>query len=393
MQLANRIRKVTPSITLAIDSKAKAMKASGVDVCSFSAGEPDFDTPEHIRTAAKNALDQGKTRYGPAAGVPELRSAIADRLYKDNQLEYKPEQIVVTNGGKHSLYNLMMVLLNEGDEVIIPVPFWVSYTEIAKVADATPVMVMTEEANGYKITPEQLEAAITPKTKLFVLNSPSNPTGMVYTPEEIKALAEVLLRHEQVYVVSDEIYHKILYDGATHLSIGATSRAMLERTIISSGFAKAYSMTGWRVGYLAGAPEIIKAATTLQGHSTSNVCTFAQYGAIAALTESQDCVETMRLAFAERREVMYQRLNAIPGVTCPKPDGAFYLFPNISQTGLTSMQFCDALLEEFQVALIPGIAFGLDTNVRLSYATDLTTIERGCDRLHKFVEKVLATQS
>ncbi len=373
-------------MTLAIDAKAKALKASGMDICSFSAGEPDFDTPTHIKAAAKRALDLGETKYGPAAGIPELKQAIADKLAHDNQLVYLAKQIIVTNGGKHSLYNLMMALLDPGDQVIIPVPYWLSYPEMVKLADGEPVFVMTDEASGYKITPEQLEAAITPRTKLFILNSPSNPTGMVYTPDEVRAIAAVLLRHEHVLVVSDEIYEKILYDGAQHLSIGAVSEEMRSRTIISSGFAKAYAMTGWRIGYLAGPIELIEAATKIQGHSTSNVCTFAQYGALAALTQSQDCVESMRQAFAQRREVMYERLNSIPGISCPKPNGAFYLFPNIESLGLSSLQFAEMLLEESQVAVIPGIPFGMDTNIRLSYATDLNTIEKGCDRLYTFVK-------
>ena len=388
MQLAQRLRNIQPSLTLAIDAKAKAMKASGIDVCSFSAGEPDFDTPDHIKAAAKTALDQGKTRYTAAAGIPELKQAIAAKLLRDNNVTYKPEQIIVTNGGKHSLYNLMMAILDAGDEVIIPVPFWVSYPEMAKLAEATPVFVITTEETDYKITPEQLEAAITPQTKLFVLNSPSNPTGMVYSPAEIKALAEVLDRHPHVYIVSDEIYEKILYDGATHLSIAAVSQSMYDRTLISSGFAKAYSMTGWRVGYLAGAADIIKAATLIQGHSTSNICTFAQYGAVTALNDSQECVETMRKAFAERRDVMYDLLTSIPKFTCPKPDGAFYLFPSIKAFNMPSLEFCDKLLEEQKVALIPGIAFGLDNCIRLSYATNLETIREGCDRIRQFAENL-----
>jgi aspartate aminotransferase len=391
MQPANRLAQITPSLTLAISTKAKEMKASGMDVCDFSAGEPDFETPTHIREAAKTALDQGKTRYGAAAGVSELREAIADKLHKDNQLEFSPQQIVVTNGGKHSLYNLMMALLNPGDQVIIPTPFWLSYPEMVRLAEGEPVFVATTEENGYKITPEQLEQAITSQTKLFILNSPANPTGMVYTPEEVQAIAKVLERHPQVTVVSDEIYEKILYDGATHLSIGAIP-ALRDRTIISSGFAKAYSMTGWRIGYLAAPLNLIKAATTIQGHSTSNVCTFAQYGAIAALRSSQDCVEEMRQAFAKRRDLMYQRLISIPGISCPKPDGAFYLFPNISRMGLTSMEFSQALLEETYVAVVPGVAFGSDTNIRLSYATDRDTIEKGCDRLSTFMKNQVKSQ-
>ncbi|UKO98796.1 pyridoxal phosphate-dependent aminotransferase [Nostoc sp. UHCC 0870] len=384
MKLAARVSQVTPSLTLAIAAKAKAMKAEGIDVCSFSAGEPDFDTPAHIKAAAAKALESGKTKYGAAAGEPKLREAIAHKLQSDNGLDYKAENVIVTNGGKHSLYNLMVALIDPGDEVIIPAPYWLSYPEMVTLVGGKPVIINTDASTGYKITPEQLRTAITPKTKLFVLNSPSNPTGMVYTPEEIKALAQVVVDAD-IYVVSDEIYEKILYDGAEHISIGSLGKEIFQRTLISNGFAKAYSMTGWRLGYLAGPVEIIKAASTIQGHSTSNVCTFAQYGAIAALESSQDCVEEMRQAFAKRRQVMLNRLNSIPGLSCAKPDGAFYLFPDISKTGLKSLEFCNALLEAHQVAVIPGIAFGADQNIRLSYATDLTTIEKGLDRLEKFV--------
>ncbi|BAY63290.1 class III aminotransferase [Calothrix brevissima NIES-22] len=384
MKLAARVSQVTPSLTLAIAAKAKAMKAEGIDVCSFSAGEPDFDTPAHIKAAAEKALDEGKTKYGAAAGEPKLREAIAHKLKTDNGLDYKAENVIVTNGGKHSLYNLIVALIDPGDEVIIPAPYWLSYPEMVTLVGGVSVIVHTDASTGYKITPEQLRQAITPKTKLFILNSPSNPTGMVYTPEEIKALAEVVVDAD-IFVVSDEIYEKILYDGAEHISIGSLGKEIFARTLISNGFAKAYSMTGWRLGYLAGPVEIIKAASTIQGHSTSNVCTFAQYGAIAALESSQDCVEEMRQAFAKRRQVMLDRLNAIPGLSCPKPDGAFYLFPDISKTGLKSLEFCDALIEEHQVAVIPGIAFGADKNIRLSYATDMATIEKGMDRLEKFV--------
>ncbi|BAY18082.1 class III aminotransferase [Anabaenopsis circularis NIES-21] len=384
MKLAARVSQVKPSLTLAIAAKAKAMKAEGIDVCSFSAGEPDFDTPAHIKAAAAKALEEGKTKYGPAAGEPKLREAIAQKLKTDNGLDYKAENVIVTNGGKHSLYNLILSLIDPGDEVIIPAPYWLSYPEMVTLAGGVSVIVNTDVSTGYKITPEQLRQAITPKTKLFVLNSPSNPTGMVYTPEEIKALAQVVVDAD-IYVVSDEIYEKILYDGAEHISIGSLSPEIFQRTFISNGFAKAYSMTGWRLGYLAGPIEIIKAANSIQGHSTSNVCTFAQYGAIAALQESQDCVAEMLAAFTKRRQVMLERINAIPGLNCPKPDGAFYLFPDISKTGLKSLDFCNALIEEHQVAVIPGIAFGADNNIRLSYATDLTTIEKGLDRLEKFV--------
>jgi len=387
MKLAARVGQVSPSLTLSITAKALAMKAEGIDICSFSAGEPDFATPVHIKTAAQKALDEGKTKYGPAAGEPKLREAIARKLREENGLCYAAENVIVTNGGKHSLYELMMVLIEAGDEVIIPAPYWLSYPEMVKLAAGTPIIVPTDASTGYKITPEQLRASITPKTKLFVLNSPSNPTGMVYTPAEVKALAEVVVEAD-ILVVSDEIYEKILYDDAEHLSIGAVCPEIFDHTIISNGFAKAFSMTGWRLGYLAGSVELIKAMITIQGHSTSNVCTFAQYGAIAALNDSQDCVEEMRLAFAERRQVMLERLNAIPGLSCAKPDGAFYMFPNISQTGLKSLEFCDGLLESQRVAVIPGVAFGADDCIRLSYATDMASIEKGMDRLEKFVRSL-----
>ncbi|MEG4227211.1 pyridoxal phosphate-dependent aminotransferase [Microcoleus sp. N9_B2] len=387
IKLAARVGEVSPSITLAIAAKAKAMKAEGIDVCSLSTGEPDFDTPEHIKAAAKQALDAGKTKYGPVAGEPQLKAAIARKLRDDNNLNYQPENIIVTNGGKHSLYNLMMALIEPGEEVIIPAPYWLSYPEMVKLASGKPVIVRTDASTGYKITPEQLSGAITPKTKLFVLNSPSNPTGMVYTPAEIKALAEVIVDRD-ILVVSDEIYEKIIYDGAQHVSIGSLGKEIFDRTLISSGFAKAYSMTGWRVGYLAGPIELIKATSTIQGHSTSNVCTFAQYGAIAALESSQESVEKMRLAFAERRQVIFELLDAIPGISCIKPDGAFYMFVNISKTGMNSLEFCDAFLEQQQVAVIPGIAFGADDHIRLSYATDLGTIKKAVERLDKFVRSI-----
>lgn len=388
MKFAERIGQVTPSMTLAIDTKAKGMKRDGIDVCSFSTGEPDFDTPLHIKQAAIDALKAGKTRYGPAAGEPGLRSAIAHKLQSTNQLPYQSENILVTNGGKHSLFNIMLALIDLGDEVIIPAPFWVSYPEMVKLAGGTPVIVPTSPEARYKITPAQLEAAITPKTKLLILNSPSNPTGMVYSPTELSALAQVILRHE-VMVVSDEIYERLLYDGTQQISIGTISPEMFDRTIISNGFAKAYSMTGWRIGYVAGSLELIKAINTLQSQSTSNVCTFAQFGAIAALESSQDCVAEMLNAFTERRNHMYQLINGTKGLSCLKPDGAFYMFINIAGTGLSSLDFCDALLSEQQVALIPGIAFGADDHVRASYATDMTTIDRGMDRIAQFLRSRL----
>lgn len=384
MKLADRIGQVPASLTLAISAKAKAMRADGIDVLSFSAGEPDFDTPDHIKAAAKQALDHGKTKYGPAAGEPQLRAALAHKLQQDNRLNFQAENVLVTNGGKHSLYNLMQVLLNPGDEVLIPAPYWLSYPEMVKLAGGIPVTLATDAQTGFKITPAQLQEAITPRTRLLVLNSPSNPTGMVYTPAEIAALADIIVA-AKIWVVSDEIYEKILYDGAEQLSIGAVSEAAFQQTIISNGFAKAYAMTGWRIGYLAGPLELIQAVGRLQSHSTSNVCTFAQYGAIAALEGPQDCVETMRQAFAARRQLMLSLLTAIPGITCPQPQGAFYMFPDISSMGLGSIEFCETLLKQYQVAAIPGLAFGADHCIRLSYATDQATIKQGMERLFQFM--------
>lgn len=384
---ADRISRVTPSITLTISNQAKAMKAEGLDVCSFSAGEPDFDTPSHIKEAVKKALDEGKTRYGAAAGELPLRNAIASKLQRENHLPYQGENIIVTNGGKHALFNLIFALIEPGDEVIIPVPYWLSYPEMVTLAGGKSIFVRTSAETDYKITPQQLESAITPKTKLFILNSPANPTGAVYTPEEISTLAEIIVKYD-LLVVSDEIYEKILYDGATHLSIAAVNEAIFQRTIVCNGFAKAYSMTGWRVGYIAGSLDIIKAMTTIQSHTTSNVCTFAQYGAIAALESSQDCVNQMLEAFTERRKFMYSAVQSINGISCPLPYGAFYLFVDISSTGLKSLEFCEKLLQQEKVATIPGIAFGDDNCIRLSYATDMTSIEKGMARLDKFIQSL-----
>ena len=383
-KLASRISQVTPSITLAISAKAKAMKQEGLDICSFSAGEPDFDTPEHIKLAAKKALDEGKTKYGPAVGELPLRQAIVEKLNRDNHLTYQTENIIVTNGGKHSLFNLIFALIEEGDEVIIPTPYWLSYPEMVTLAGGKSVFVEATEENSYKITPAQLQEAITPKTKLFVFNSPSNPTGAVYAPEEVEALAKVIVEND-ILVVADEIYEKILYDDVQHISIGSLNEEIFKRTIVSNGFAKAYSMTGWRVGYIAADTEIINAMKTIQSHSTSNVCTFAQYGAIAALESSQECVANMLESFVERRKYMYSAIESIPNITCPLPYGAFYLFVDISATGLGSLDFCEKFLSEEKVATIPGVAFGNDNCIRLSYATDIDTIQRGMERLGKFI--------
>jgi len=387
MKLAKRVNLVNPSITLIISAKAKAMRGLGLDVINFTAGEPDFDTPEDIKEAAKRALDEGKTKYGPAAGEPELKKAIVKKFERDSQLKFSPENIIVTNGGKHSLFNLMLALIEEGDEVIIPSPYWLSYPEMVKLAGGTPVIVPTSAANNYKITAEEMTLAITPATKLLILNSPSNPTGSVYTKAELEAIAEVVLKYG-IYVVSDEIYEKILYDGAKHVSIATLGDDILQKTIISNGFAKSYAMTGWRVGYMAAPVELTKAMTTIQSHSTSNVCTFAQYGAIAALESEKDLVGPMLKEFSQRRKIMLEELEAIPLLTAPRPVGAFYVFLDISSTGLDSLQFCQDLLEQRQVAAIPGSAFGANQCVRLSYTTDSTSIKEGMGRLRDFVNSL-----
>ena len=397
MKLAARVRQVTPSLTLAIAATARAMKAKGEDVCSFSAGEPDFDTPEHIKAAAKLALDQGKTKYGPVAGEPPLREAIAETLHQYNRLHYEAGNIMVTNGGKQSLYNLMQAIIDPGDEVIIPAPYWLSYPEMVKLAGGTPVIISTTAATGYRLSPQQLLDAITPRTKLLVFNSPSNPTGTAYTKAELTALAKVIVEKD-ILVVSDEIYDKILYDGIEHISIGSLNPDIFQRTIISGGFAKTYAMTGWRVGYLAGDKELIQAISRIQGHSTSNVCTFAQYGAIAALKGPQESVAQMLDAFCQRRQVILQHVEAIPHLSCPKPNGAFYLFVDVSQTDryrqLTqetggensqiSLRFCEQLIQAEKVAAIPGVAFGDDRCIRLSYASDMTSIHKGMERIARF---------
>jgi aspartate aminotransferase len=382
--IAQRADSLSPSLTLAIDSKAKAMKATGEDVVGFGAGEPDFDTPQHIKDAAAKALAGGFTKYTPSSGIPELREAIAAKFKAENGLTYKPSQIIVSNGGKHSCYNVILATCQEGDEVIIPSPYWLSYPEMAKLAGATPVILETTDKTEFKVTPAQLRAAITPNTRLFILNSPSNPTGSVYTPDEIKALGDICVE-KGVLIMSDEIYEHLTYDGAVVKSVASFSRAHYDHTIIVHGFAKAWSMTGWRLGFLAAPEPIAKAIDAVQSHSTSNPCSFAQKGGVAALTGPQDHLPGWLSEYAKRRTRAWQMLNAIPGVTCVNSKGAFYLFPNIGGTRLKSADFCARLLEQEKVAAVPGIAFGADDYIRISYATSLTNIEKGLERMDRFV--------
>ncbi|MBN1247235.1 MAG: pyridoxal phosphate-dependent aminotransferase [Anaerolineae bacterium] len=385
MKLSERATRISPSMTFAISSKAKALKAQGVDICDFSVGEPDFITPALMREAAKAALDEGRTKYTPTAGLPELRTLIAEKLNAENGLAYHPEQVLVTVGAKQALFNVLMVVLNPGDEALVPTPAWVTYPEIVKITGAEPVLLPTDETTGFRMTPEQLDAAITDKTRVLILNSPSNPTGAVYTTAEIAALAEVIVRR-QILVVADEIYEKLVYDGVEHRSIGSLGKEVLDLTVTCNGFSKAFAATGWRLGYAAGPLPIIKAAAALQSHSTSGATTFAQYGALAALnaTASAGAVAEMRRVFESRRDLVVPALRAIPRITCALPQGAFYAFPNISATGLGSMAFCERLLAEEHVAAVPGIAFGADTNIRISYATDTETLREGLKRLRRF---------
>jgi len=386
-RISQRAAALSPSLTLAIDAKAKQMKAEGQDVVGFGAGEPDFDTPQHIKEAAVKALADGFTKYTPSSGIPELRQAIADKFKRENGLSYRPSQIIVSCGGKHSCYNLILATCQEGDEVIIPAPYWLSYPEMVKLAGARPVILETTDQTEFKVTPEQLRAAVNARTRLFVLNSPSNPTGSVYTPEEIQALGDICVEKD-VLIMSDEIYEHLLYDGAKHRSVAGFSQAHFEHTIVVHGFAKAWSMTGWRLGFLAAPEPIARAIDAIQSHSTSNPTSFAQKGAVAALTGPQDHLPRWLAEYDKRRTYAWKKLNSIPGVSCVNSKGAFYLFPNISRLGLKSTEFCATLLEAEKVAAVPGIAFGADEYIRLSYATSMANIEKGLDRLEKFARSL-----
>lgn len=387
MDLSSHAVRLSPSLTLAIDSKAKAMRAEGIDVCGFGAGEPDFDTPEHIKEAAIKALQDGFTKYTPSSGMPELRTAISEKFAADNGIDYKPGQVIVSNGAKHSCYNAILACCEPGDEVVIPAPYWLSYPEMVRLTGAEPVIVQTKAENSYKMTAEEFENAMTPRTKMVIINSPGNPTGSVYTREELEALIEVALT-EDIFILSDEIYEKLVYDDATHVSPASLSKEAYDLTITINGFSKAYAMTGWRLGYLGAPEEIAKAIDSLQSHSTSGPCSFAQKGGVAALKGSQDCVADMREEFNVRREYMFERISAIPNVSAVKPLGAFYMLVNISNFGLSSTNFADRLLSKAEVAVVPGIAFGDDQTVRLSYATDLETIKTGLDRIEQFCRTI-----
>lgn len=396
MRISQRCQRVTGSLTLAIDAKAKEMKQKGIDVVGFGAGEPDFDTPEHIRKAAKDALDLGKTRYTPAAGMPELRQAICDKLKRDNGLDYVPQQIVVSNGAKHSLFNSFQALLEEGDEVIVPGPYWVSYPEIVRMAGGVPVIVEGTEANNFKPTIDDFRAAVTDKTRAVVINSPNNPNGFVFTREELQAIGDLAIEKD-LSIVSDEIYEFLVYDGAEHISIASLSPEIKERTIVINGMSKAYAMTGWRIGYTASPLNAAKAMTNFQSHSTSCPNSIAQYAALTALSGPDDQLKSMVAEFDRRRRRIVELINEIPGLSCKPPKGAFYVMMNISGVFgkryngapiVDSMSFTQLLLDNSHVAVVPGAGFGADTYVRLSYATSMENIEKGLARIKEFVGKL-----
>ena len=389
MRLSQRAVNIAASATLAVSAKAKQMKADGIDVVSFGAGEPDFDTPDFIKDAAKEGLDKGLTKYAPASGTLDLKKAVAKKLRRQNGLHYQPSQIIISCGGKHALYGAFQVLVEPGDEVLLPSPYWVSYSEQIKLAGGKVVELRGEEKNDFKLKPQQIVQAINERTRVLVLNSPSNPGGFAYTPDELKAIAEAVV-DKDIIIFSDEIYENLVYGDQKFVSFATLAPGLMEKTVTFNGLAKTYSMTGWRIGYAAGPQEIISAMGRLQSHETSNPTTFCMYAAIAALQGDQTCVAQMRDEFAKRGQHMWQRLNSIKGVSCIKPVGAFYCFPNVSacyeKLGVKdSAAFAAAVLDKINVALVPGIAFGWDTHVRLSFATSTEQIDKGLDRLEKLL--------
>ncbi|MFB7140870.1 pyridoxal phosphate-dependent aminotransferase [Gottfriedia sp. NPDC056225] len=390
MKLAKRVSALTPSTTLAITAKAKEMKDQGIDVIGLGAGEPDFNTPIEIIEEAYSAMLKGQTKYTPSNGLPALRKAVCDKLLNDQGLTYSPGEVVVTNGAKHALYTLFQAILDPGHEVIIPTPYWVSYPEQVILAEGVPVFIEGYEHQQFKVTPEQIEAAITENTKAIIINSPSNPTGMIYSEQELKAIGDICLKHD-ILIVSDEIYEKLVYDGAKHVSIASLSPELKEQTIIINGVSKSHSMTGWRIGYAVGNKEIIDAMTNLASHSTSNPTTMAQIATIKAYELGDGPVEEMRVAFEDRLNKTFERLVSIPGFSCVKPSGAFYLFPNVTEAakmaGYQNVdEFSTELLQKANVAVIPGSGFGSPDNIRLSYATSQVQLDKALDRIEQFMK-------
>jgi len=395
--ISQRAQKISTSPTLALDAKAKGMQAQGIDVISFAVGEPDFNTPDHIGQAGIEAIQQHFTRYTPAAGLPELKKAVCVRLKANFGQEYEPNQIVVSNGAKHSLFNVITALVDEGDEVILPTPCWVSYTEQIKLVGGVPVFCETKEENDFVLVASDFEAVITPKTKALMLNSPSNPTGGVYTAENLKAIADLCVKHD-IYVIADEIYAQLLYDGLTYVSITAFGDEIKKRTIVINGVSKSYAMTGWRVGYTASSTELAKVMSDIQSHMTSNAGNISQKAAVMALNGPQESIEAMRVEFEKRRNYMVERVNAIPGMSCRKPGGAFYVFANI--TGFfgktirgkkinNSTDLCDVILDEAKVAIVPGLAFEAEGFMRFSYATSMKNITEGLNRVEALMKEAV----
>ena len=396
MNLSKKAKSISPSITLEITGKANELKAQGVNVMSFAAGEPDFNTPKNIIEAAVKAMEAGHTKYTKTAGIVELRKAICKKLQQENNLNYSEEQIVVSTGAKQCLANTFLAILNKGDEVILQNPCWVSYTELIKLADGVPVIVNCDENDGYKLSAKNIEKAVTSKTKAILLNSPHNPTGIVYNKNELEEIAQIAKKYNLI-IISDEIYEKLIYDGEEHVSIASLSEDAYERTIVINGLSKTYAMTGWRVGYTASSAKLAKIMSSVQSHMTSNVCSISQYAALEALTGPQDSINMMKNAFEERRNFMMKKLEEIDEVSFIKPQGAFYIMVNItyfigkSINGVkinNSIEFAKMLLEEEKVAVIPGAAFGLENFIRLSYATSMEVIEEGLDRIKSFLGKL-----
>ena len=395
MYISKRVQSIKPSPTLAIDAKAKALKGKGIDIISFGTGEPDFDTPANIKEAAIKAINTGFTKYCPVAGTPDLKDAVIKKFKEDNNLEYTREEVIVSCGGKHSIYNLFQTIFDEGDEVIIPAPYWVSYPDMAVLAGAVPVFITTSDKNHFKVKPTEIEKVITKKTKAFILNSPSNPTGNTYTREELEEIADICIKNN-LLTISDEIYEKLVYDNFKFFSIAQVSKKVKEHTVIINGVSKAFAMTGWRIGYAAGPKEIIASMTKIQSQSTSCPTSISLKAATEALNGDKQCLETMRIEFEKRRNYIVDRLNKIDGITCLKPEGAFYVFPNISNllektyNGKlinTDIELADYLLEEAKIAVVPGSAFGAKGFIRFSYATSMEKIVEGLDRMEAALKK------
>jgi aspartate aminotransferase len=398
IELSKKHLNLSPSMTLSIAAKSKEMKALGKDVIGFGVGEPDFNTPKHIIDKAVEAMDKGITGYTAASGTPELKKAICNKLQKDNGLTYSPDQIIVSNGAKHSIYNALQAICNPGDEVLVGIPYWVSYPELVKMADAEPIYIEGKEENDFKMTPESIKGKITSKTKAILLNSPGNPTGTVYTKEELRAIAELMAEHN-IIIISDEIYEKLIYGSDPHVSVASFNERIKELTIVVNGLSKGYAMTGWRIGYTASSKEIAKVMGNIQSHATSNPNTIAQYASVEALEGDQSSIEDMRIEFDKRRKFMVQRINEIKGISCIEPQGAFYVMMNIKELkGRTlggkvvndSIEIAEVILEKAEVALVPGIAFGSDDYLRLSYANSLENIETGLNRIDDFLTKELS---